>query len=109
MIYLLLDRFHSKVLLPKKQYSAFEEATVPVCTFAIQNRYVKKKGCYLRLVDSRGGMEVQRQKILEEIGNHECGFYYEQSTDYFSNIPGSLVAYWLKNYGMFGFQTLHQY
>ena len=77
------------------EYSAFEEATVPVCTFAFQNRNVQKKGCYLRLVDFRGGMEVQRQKVLEAIKNHDCGFYYEQSTDNFSKIPGSPVAYWL--------------
>ena len=79
------------------EYSAFEEATVPVCTFAFQNRNVHKKGCYLRLVDFRGGMEVQRQKALEAIKNHDCGFYYEQSTDNFSKIPGSPVAYWLSS------------
>ena len=77
------------------EYSAFEEATVPVCTFAFQNRHVQKNGCYLRLVDFRGGMEVQRQKTLEAIKNHDCGFYYEQSTDDFSKIPGSPVAYWV--------------
>ncbi len=82
-------------ILIQFEYSAFEEATVPVCTFAFQNRYVNKKGCYLRLVDFRGGMEVQRQKTLEAIGNHSCGFYYEQSTDNFSKIPGSPVAYWM--------------
>lgn len=77
------------------EYSAFEEATVPVCTFTFKNCYMKKKGCYLRLVDFRGGMEVQRQKALEAILNHRCGFYYEQSTDNFSRIPGSPVAYWV--------------
>ncbi|WP_337496797.1 BREX-1 system adenine-specific DNA-methyltransferase PglX, partial [[Ruminococcus] lactaris] len=77
------------------EYSAFEEATVPVCTFAFQNRHVQKKGCYLRLVDFRGGMEVQRQKTLEAVENRNCGFYYEQSTDEFSKIPGSPVAYWV--------------
>lgn len=76
------------------EYSAFEEATVPVCTFTFQNRHLQKKGCYLRLVDFRGGMEVQRQKTLEAIKNHDCGFYYEQSTNNFSKIPGSPVAYW---------------
>ncbi len=77
------------------EYSAFEEATVPVCTFVFRNRHVQKKGCYLRLVDFRGGMEVQRQKTLEAIENHDCGFYYEQSTDDFSKIPGSPTAYWI--------------
>ena len=77
------------------EYSAFEEATVPVCTFVFKNSHVSKKGCYLRLVDFRGGMEVQRQKTLEAIANHDCGFYYEQNTDNFSKIPGSPVAYWV--------------
>ena len=79
------------------EYSAFEEATVPVCTFSFQNRHIEKRGCYLRLVDFHGGMEVQRQKTLEAIENHECGFYYEQSADKFSKIPGSPVAYWLSD------------
>lgn len=78
------------------EYSAFEEATVPVCTFAFKNSHVSKKGCYLRLVDFRSGMEVQRQKTLEAIANHNCGFYYEQNTDNFSKIPGSPVAYWVE-------------
>lgn len=76
------------------EYSAFEEATVPVCTFTFAKRHVNKKGNYLRLVDFRGGMEVQRQKTLEAIANHNCGFYYEQNTDNFAKIPGSPVAYW---------------
>ena len=78
------------------EYSAFEEATVPVCTFAFSNSHVKgKKGNYLRLVDFRGGMEVQRQKTLEAIADHSCGYYYEQTTDNFSKIPSSPVAYWV--------------
>ena len=94
------------------EYSAFEEATVPVCTFAFQNRHVQKKGCYLRLVDFRGGMEVQRQKTMEAIENHNCGFYFEQSTDDFSKIPGSPVAYWasLKLFDTFAsFDTIGDY
>ena len=80
------------------EYSAFEEATVPVCTFTFRNSHItNRKGNYIRLVDFRGGMEVQRKKTLEAIGNHECGFYYEQSTDNFDKIPGEPVAYWLTN------------
>lgn len=77
------------------EYSAFEEATVPVCTFVFKNSKMNKKGCYLRLVDFRGGMEVQRQKTLEAIANHNCGFYYEQCSDNFAKIPGAPVAYWV--------------
>jgi type II restriction/modification system DNA methylase subunit YeeA len=78
------------------EYSAFEEATVPICTFVFRMGHIAgKKGKYFRLVDYRGGMEVQRQKTLEAIGNPACGYYYEQSTDNFAKIPGSPVAYWV--------------
>lgn len=77
------------------EYSAFEEATVPICTFVFRNGHIAKKGCYLRLTDFKGGMEVQRQKTLEAIENHECGFFFEQNSDNFSKIPGSPVAYWV--------------
>ena len=43
------------------EYSAFEEATVPVCTFAFRNHRLEKKGNYLRLVDFRGGMKFSRK------------------------------------------------
>ncbi len=77
------------------EYSAFEEATVPVCTLAFKNsRVAGKKGCYFRLTEFRGGMEIQRQRTLEAIENHNCGFYFEQTSDNFSKIPGAPVAYW---------------
>ena len=80
------------------EYSAFEEATVPICTFVLKNSYVDKKGCYLRLTDFRGGMEVQRQKTLEAISNLDCGYYYEQYAKQYEKIPGSPVAYWASRY-----------
>ncbi|MBR7008377.1 MAG: BREX-1 system adenine-specific DNA-methyltransferase PglX [Ruminococcus sp.] len=77
------------------EYSAFEEATVPICTFVLKNSHVNKNGCYFRLTDFRGGMEVQRQKTLEAIADHKCGFYYESNAENFSKIPGMPVAYWV--------------
>lgn len=77
------------------EYSAFEEATVPICTFVLKNSHVNKNGCYFRLTDFRGGMEVQRQKTLEAIADHKCGFYYESNSENFSKIPGMPVAYWV--------------
>ena len=77
------------------EYSAFEEATVPVCTFVYRNTKVGEKGGYFRLVDFRGGMEVQRQKYLEAIANPKCGYFYTASAGNFSKIPGSPVAYWV--------------
>lgn len=77
------------------EYSAFAEATVPICTFVLGNRQISKNGCYFRLTDFRGGMEVQREKTLEAIKNHNCGFYYESNPKNFSEIPGMPVAYWV--------------
>ena len=82
------------------EYSAFEEATVPICTFAFRNSHVSKNGCYIRLTSFNGGMEIQRQKTLEAIVNHECGYYYERKSDDFTRIPGSPVAYWVSE-GLF--------
>lgn len=93
------------------EYSAFEEATVPICTFAFRKGYIAKKGCYLRLTDFRGGMEVQRQKTLEAINNHSCGYYFEQYSDNFAKIPGAPVAYWASDaiYTMFNNKQLMDY
>ena len=79
------------------EYSAFEEATVPICTFTFSKcKVYGKRGCYLRLTEFRGGMEVQRKKTLEAIANKQCGFYYEQSSESFSKIPGQPIAYWVE-------------
>lgn len=77
------------------EYSAFEEATVPICTFAICNQHIAKKGCYLRLTDYRGGMEVQRKKALEAIQTHDPELYFEANAEIFGKISGSPIAYWV--------------
>ena len=94
----LRRRIYSEMTLEsliQLEYSAFEEATVPVCTFVLRNSRTGKPGCYIRLTDFRGGMELQRQKVLEAIANRQCGYYYETGTDSFSGIPGCPVAYWV--------------
>ena len=91
------------------EYSAFEEATVPICTFVLKNSKVRKNGAYLRLTEFRGGMEVQRQKALEAISNHKCGFYYESNAENFSKIPGSPVAYWWKNFKIFSLPKVRNF
>lgn len=63
--------------------------------FCIKKQQSQQKGVYLRLTDFRGGMEVQRQKTLEAIADHKCGYYFETNSANFSKIPGSPVAYWV--------------
>ncbi len=77
------------------EYSAFEEATVPICTFVLRNTCIEDKcGCYLRLTSFRGGMEVQRQKAIEAIHNRNCGYFYEQTVEKYYKIPGAPLTYW---------------
>jgi hypothetical protein len=81
--------------LVQMEYSAYEEATVPICTFVLRNKHTDDLGYYFRLSDFKGGMEVQKQKVLEAISNKDCGYFYETDSNNFSKIPGSPVAYWL--------------
>ena len=77
------------------EYSAFEEATVPICSFVLKNCEETTPGLYIRLSDFKGGMDVQRKKTVEAIANTECGYYYETKAENFSKIPGSPIAYWV--------------
>lgn len=81
--------------LIQMEYSAFEEATVPICSFVLQNCRSENKSLCFRLSDFKGGMEIQRQKVLEAIADPDCGYYYEADQSNFSKIPGSPVAYWV--------------
>ena len=80
--------------LIQMEYSAFEEATVPINTFVIKNSKPNDEGIYLKLSDFKGGMEVQNQKVLEAIENLDCGYVYRTNQANFSKIPGSPIAYW---------------
>lgn len=76
------------------EYSAFEEATVPICTFVLRNNNDINKSLCFRLSDFKGDMEVQKQKVLEAIENKKCGYFYEAEQNDFRRIPGSPLAYW---------------
>lgn len=76
------------------EYSGFEGATVPVCTFSLQRgRISGEKGCFIRLSSFRGSAN-QAPKALEAIKNRNCGWIFEANQDDFTRIPGSPIAYW---------------
>ena len=77
------------------EYSAFEEATVPICSFVLKNGKETVNGLYFKLSDFRGGMDVQRVKVEEALQDRSCGYYYEADETNFSKVPGFPVAYWL--------------
>lgn len=76
------------------EYSAFEEATVPICTFILDNSKTKSKPTYFRLVDYKGGMKVQEQKFLEQKAKKE---FYTTNYKRFEIISSSPIVYWLSD------------
>ena len=81
--------------LIQMEYSAFEEATVPICTFVLRNSKLNYKGNYLRLSDFKGGMAVQDEKVLEAQETPGCKYRYTAQQENFRKIPGMPVAYWV--------------
>lgn len=90
-------RNKSIATLVQMEYSAFEEATVPICSFVLNNGKATENGLYFKLSDFKGGMEVQKQKVLEALANKNCGYFYETNQSNFSKIPGSPLAYWVSD------------
>lgn len=83
--------------LVQLEYSGFDGATVPICTFTIANRHDPDfKGGYVRLSDFRGS-ENQAPKTLEAIANPDCDWFFRASASDFEKIPGSPIAYWVSN------------
>lgn len=76
------------------EYSAFEEATVPICTFTLKNTQENKKGIYFKLSEYVGGMEVQRKKYLEAL-NKSVSYKYEVDSSKFDKMPGTQIAFWI--------------
>lgn len=102
-------RKKSITTLVQMEYSAFEEATVPICSFVLKNGKTMENGLYFKLSDFKGGMEVQKQKVLEALANKNCGYFYETNQSNFSKIPGSPVAYWWGNFKIFSLPKIRDF
>ncbi|WP_414950118.1 BREX-1 system adenine-specific DNA-methyltransferase PglX [Levilactobacillus brevis] len=76
------------------EYSAFEEATVPINTFVLKNTKNDETGTYLRLSDFKGGMMIQAEKVQEAIADPGVKYLYRTNQTNFEKIPGSPIAYW---------------
>lgn len=77
------------------EYSGFDGATVPICTFTLRNKNIPDaKGSYIRLSDFKGAQN-QAPKTLEAIQNPDCGWCYTANQKDFEKIPGSPIGYWL--------------
>jgi type II restriction/modification system DNA methylase subunit YeeA len=81
--------------LVQLEYSGFAGATVPICTFTVENAHRPDfKGGYVRLSAFRGP-DNQGPKTLEAIRNSDCGWFYRASAADFKKIPGMPIAYWV--------------
>ncbi|TDO13933.1 BREX-1 system adenine-specific DNA-methyltransferase PglX [Halomonas ventosae] len=77
------------------EYSGFDGATVPICTFTLSKGHIASyTGSYIRLSDFRGAVN-QGPKTLEAIQDRECGWLYEEKPDELKKIPGYPMAYWV--------------
>ena len=102
----LIIRDNSLISLVQLEYSAFEDATVPICTFILKKSKLYKRGVYIRLSNFMGGMDVQQKKYLESVQDNSCSFKYIANSNKFYLIPGKPIAYWLKNVGIFNEKNL---
>ncbi|MCT3459811.1 BREX-1 system adenine-specific DNA-methyltransferase PglX, partial [Limosilactobacillus fermentum] len=76
------------------EYSAFEEATVPINTFVLKNTKNDETGTYLRLSAFKGGMMIQAEKVQEAIADPGVKYLYRTNQTNFTFIPGTPIAYW---------------
>jgi len=83
--------------LVQLEYSGFDGATVPICTFTVAKYHIKNYvGSYIKLSDFKGH-ENQAPKTLEAIQNKNCDWFYNAKPDNFKKIPGSPISYWLSS------------
>jgi type II restriction/modification system DNA methylase subunit YeeA len=83
--------------LVQLEYSGFDGATVPICTFTLAKQHAAQFiGSFIRLSDFRGS-DQQGPRTLEAIKNKNCGWLHTAKPDDFKKIPGSPIAYWISN------------
>ena len=93
---ILINQYDLSSLI-QLEYSGFDGATVPICTFTLTNSNIRgKKNCFIKLSDFRGAQN-QAPRTLEAIRNRSCGWFYEAIPTDFSKIPGSPIAYWVSD------------
>lgn len=91
------------------EYSALEEATVPICSFVL-NKTGKEDGCFIRLSDFKGGIETQEKVFLDIITNKKDN-YYIVNKNLFKIVPYSEIIYWISENGInnFKYNNINEY
>lgn len=63
----------------------------------LKNEKSNESSLCFRLSNFKGGMQVQKEKVLEALSNKECGYFYETNQKDFIQIPGAPIAYWISD------------
>ncbi|NOW84934.1 type II restriction/modification system DNA methylase subunit YeeA [Clostridium beijerinckii] len=75
------------------EYSGYEEATVPICTFVLRNADFNEEGTYIKLSDFKGAKN-QPIKVKEAIENPKSNYRFICKRDNLKCIEGMPLAYW---------------
>lgn len=78
------------------EYSGFQDATVPICTFTLRNYWIDISGEYIKLSDFKGSQN-QPIKTLEAVKQPNIKYRYSTYMNDFHKIPGKPIAYWVSN------------
>lgn len=102
----IIEQDHISSLI-QLEYSGFDGATVPICTFVLQRGRSSEQGSYIRLSDFPGAKQ-QAPRTREIITAHKlvtqhlpykhaemAKHFYEVDQQEFAQIPGSPIVYWL--------------
>ena len=79
--------------LVQLEYSGFDGATVPICTYTLAKFSTNATGEYIKLSDFRG-VDKQPLKTLEAVKNKNCQYRYSVKTSTFKLFPENVIAYW---------------
>ena len=89
-----LLRTSSITSLVQLEYSGFDGATVPICTFVLQNSGDSaRNGTFIRLSEFRGSAN-QGPRTLEAISDSSCSWKYRAAAADLAAIPSMPIAYW---------------
>ena len=85
------------------EYSGFEGATVPICTFTLEKGHSDRKSAFVRLSDFVGAKQQGPRAlgIIDAHNNEQSAhsgmrkYFFEVNQHEFAQIPGSPIVYWL--------------
>lgn len=85
------------------EYSGFEGATVPICTFTLEKGHSDRKSAFVRLSDFVGAKQQGPRAlgIIDAHNNEQSDhsdmrkYFFEVNQHEFAQVPGVSIVYWL--------------